>query len=76
MKKLTKTDFLNFNPKKSLRDKDTLLEQIYHNDNLTIFCIYSLNFSLEFFIIIVFVTNQLNTSKFLPLQLRKTLISY
>ena len=44
--------------------------------NLLIFGIYSLNFSLEFFIMICFVTNQLNISKFLPLQIRKTLISY
>ena len=36
-------------------------------------CIYSLNFSLEFFIMIFFVTNQLNISKFLPLQIYKTL---
>ena len=44
--------------------------------DLLIFCIYSLNFSLEFFIMIFFVTNQLNISKFLPLQICKTLISY
>ena len=44
--------------------------------DLLIFCIYSLNFSLEFFIMIFFVTNQLNISKFLPPQVRKTLISY
>ena len=44
--------------------------------DLLIFCIYSLNFSLEFFIMIDFVTNQLNISKFLPLQIRKTFISY
>ena len=44
--------------------------------NLLIFCIYLLNFSLEFFIMIFFVTNQLNISKFLPPRLRKTLISY
>ena len=44
--------------------------------DLLIFCIYSLNFSLEFFIMIFFVTYQLNISKFLPLQRRKTLISY
>ena len=44
--------------------------------DLLIFCIYSLNFSLEFFIMIFFETNQLNISKFLPLQVRKTLISY
>ena len=43
---------------------------------LLIFYIYSLNFSLEFFIMIFFVTNQLNISKFLPNQIRKTLISY
>ena len=30
----------------------------------------------KFFIMIFFVTNQLNISKFLSLQLRKTLISY
>ena len=29
-----------------------------------IFCIYSLNFSLEFFIMIFFASNQLNISKF------------
>ena len=44
--------------------------------DLLIFCIYSLNFSLEFFIMIFFVTNQLNVSKFLPTQIHKTLISY
>ena len=44
--------------------------------DLFIFCTYSLNFSLEFFIMIFFVTNQLNSSKFLPPQIRKTLISY
>ena len=44
--------------------------------DLLIFCIYSLNFSLKFFIMIFLVTNQLNISKFLPLQIRKTLISY
>ena len=44
--------------------------------DLLIFCIYSLNFSLEFFIMIFFATNQLNISKFLPTQIRKTLISY
>ena len=44
--------------------------------DLLIFCIYSLNFSLEFFIMIYFVTNQLNISKFLQLQRHKTLISY
>ena len=43
--------------------------------DLLIFCIYSLN-SLEFFNMIFFVTNQLNISIFLPLQIRKTLISY
>ena len=43
---------------------------------LLIFNIFSLNFSLEFFIMIFFVTNQLNISKFLPFQMRKTLISY
>ena len=43
--------------------------------DLLIFCIYSLNFSLEFFIMIFFVTNQLNISKFLPPWIRKTLIS-
>ena len=41
---------------------------------LLIFFIYSLNFSLEFFIMIFFLTNQLNISKFLPPQIRKTLI--
>ena len=41
-----------------------------------IFCIYSQNFSLEFFIMTFFVKNQLNISKFLPPQIRKTLISY
>jgi hypothetical protein len=44
--------------------------------DLLIFCIYSLNFSLEFFIIIFFVTNLLNIIKFLPPQIRKTLIFY
>ena len=44
--------------------------------DVLIFCIYSLNFSLEFFIMIFFVTNQVNVSKFLPPQIRKTLISY
>ena len=44
--------------------------------DLLIFFTYSLNFSLEFFIMIFFVTNQLNISKFLPPQIRKTLISY
>jgi hypothetical protein len=44
--------------------------------DLLIFCRHSLNFSLEFFTMIFFVTNQLNISKFLPLQIRKTLISY
>ena len=39
------------------------------------FCIYPLNFSLEFFIMIFFVTNQLNIAKFLPPQIRKTIIS-
>ena len=38
---------------------------------LLIFCIYLLNFSLEFFIMIFFVI-----SKFLPIQISKTLISY
>ena len=44
--------------------------------DLLIFCIYSLNFSLEFFIMTFFVTNQLNISKVLPSQFCKTLISY
>ena len=44
--------------------------------DLLIFSIYSLNFSLEFLIMISFVKNQLNISKFLPPQIRKTLISY
>ena len=44
--------------------------------DLLIFCIYLLNFSLDFFYHIFFVTNQLNISKFLPTQIRKTLISY
>ena len=44
--------------------------------DLLIFCIYLLNFSLEFFIMIFFVTNQLNISKFLPLQIGRTLVSY
>ena len=44
--------------------------------DLLIFCTYLLNFSLEFFIMIFFATNQLNISKFLPTQIRKTLISY
>ena len=39
--------------------------------DLLIFCMYSLNFRLEFFIMILFVTNQLNIDKFLPPQLRK-----
>ena len=43
--------------------------------DLLIFCIYSLNFSLEF-LSDFFVTNQLYISKFLPPQIRKTLISY
>ena len=34
---------------------------------------YSLNVSLEFFIMIFFVTNQLNISKFLPPQISKTI---
>ena len=34
--------------------------------DLLIFCIYSLNFSLAFFIMIFFVTIPLNISKFLP----------
>ena len=44
--------------------------------DLLIFYIYSLNFSLEFFIMIFFVTNQLIISKFLSPQICKTLISY
>ena len=43
--------------------------------DLLIFCMFSLNFSLEFFIMIFFVTNQLNISKLLP-PILKTLISY
>ena len=39
---------------------------------LLIFCIYLLNSSLESFIMIFFVTNQLDISKFLPPQRRKT----
>ena len=37
---------------------------------------YSLNSSLKFFIIIFSVTNQLNFIKFLPPQMRKSLISF
>ena len=44
--------------------------------DLLIFCIDSLNFSLEFFIVLFFVTNQQNISKFLPAQIRKILTSY
>ena len=45
-------------------------------DQLT-FSIYSLNFSLEFFMMMIkIITNQLNISKFLPPQRRKTLHSY
>ena len=38
--------------------------------------LHSLNFSLEFFIMMFFVTNQLNISEFLPPRIRKTSISY
>ena len=41
--------------------------------DLPIFCIHSLNLSLEFLIMIFFVTNQLNISKFLPPQIRKNM---
>ena len=44
--------------------------------DLLLLCILSLNFSLKFFIMIFFVTIQLNISKFLPPQIHKTLISY
>ena len=39
--------------------------------DLLIFCKHSLNFCLEFFIMIFVVTNQLNISKFLPPQICK-----
>ena len=39
--------------------------------DLLIFCIYSLNFSLEFFIMMFFVTNQLNISKFQRVYISK-----
>ena len=42
--------------------------------DLLVFCIHSLNFSLEFFIMMFFVTNQLNISEFLPPRIRKTSI--
>ena len=54
---------------------DTMRTNLPKLLDLLIFCIYSLNSSFEFFIMI-FVTNQLNISKFLPPQIRKTLISY
>ena len=41
-----------------------------------LFSIYLLNFSLDDITHIFFVTNQLNISKFLPPQRRKTLRSY
>ena len=43
--------------------------------NLIILCIYSLDFSLEFFIMIFFVTNQLNISKFLTPKYVKSYFS-
>ena len=49
---------------------------LHYENKFTYFCIYSLNLSLEFFIMIFFVINQLNIGKFLPPQIRKTLISY
>ena len=44
--------------------------------DLLIFCKYSLNFNCFRLKFSNFVTNQLNISKFLPLQRRKTLHSY
>ena len=44
--------------------------------DLLIFCIYSLNSRLEFFIMIFFVTNQLNILKSLIIELQKRYIIY
>ena len=44
--------------------------------DLLILCINSLNFSLEFFIMISFVTDKRNVIKFLPLQIRKTSLKF
>ena len=61
---------------------DFCLINLWHRTNLPklldllIFCVYSLKFRLEFFIMIFFVTNQLNISKFFSLQRRKILIFY
>ena len=66
----------NLNFQRAVQIEPTMRKNLPKLLDLLIFCIYSLNFSLEFFIMIVFVTNQLNISKFLPPQIRKTLISY